>query len=548
MQMVSNDFDAIVIGAGFSGLYMLYRLRECGLAVRVFEKGDGVGGTWYWNRYPGARCDSESMYYSYSFDPELEQEWHWTERYPGQPEILSYLNHVADRYDLRKDIQFETTVKSVIYDEARNHWIVRTDNGTAVTTKYCITAVGCLSDANRPRFKGEESFGGAIYHTGHWPHESVDLAGKRVGIVGTGASGIQAIPVLAEQAMHLTVFQRTPNFTIPAENRPLDPEFERQWKANYRAWRQKGRESAAGIPYTASEKPAVEASPEERAQAYEAAWGAGGFIFLFGTFGDLLVNEEANKTAADFVRAKIDAIVRDRAVADMLKPTTYPLGTKRLPLDTDYYKTFNRPNVTLVDLRRTPIEELVPAGIRTTDSMFDLDVIVFATGFDAITGALYALNIEGRGGARLNDAWSEGPRTYLGLLVAGFPNLFTITGPGSPSVLSNMPVSIEQHVEWIADCIRHLEAHGIATIEARQDAQAAWTAHVNEVAHTTLFPRAASWYMGANIPGKPRIFMPYIGGVGNYARKIQEVAANGYEGFALDGAVLPPADARQAVL
>lgn len=530
----SNDFDAIVIGAGFSGLYMLYRLRELGLSVRVFERGDGVGGTWYWNRYPGARCDSESMYYCYSFDPKLEQEWHWTERYPRQPEVLSYLNHVADRYSLRKDIQFDTSVESVTYDETYNRWIVRTDAGADVTAKYCISAAGCLSDTNRPKFKGDASFRGAIYHTARWPHKGVDFTGQRVGIIGTGASGVQSIPVIAEQAAHLTVFQRTPGFTLPAENRPMDPAYERQWKANYREFWRKSWESARGFPFPVSDKLALDASEEERKQAFESAWGAGGFVFMFGTFRDLVLNEEANKTAADFVRSKIDAVVRDPAVADMLKPTTYPIGTKRIPLETDYHKTFNRPNVTLVDLRRTPIDEFVPTGIRTVDRQFDLDAIVLATGFDAMTGALRSLNIKGRAGACLNDKWSEGPRTHLGLAIAGFPNLFTITGPGSPAVLSNMPVSIEQHVEWISNCIRYLEAHGVSTIEAEEDAQNAWMAHVNEVANRTLMPKAASWYMGANIPGKPRVFMPYLGGVGNYAKKIREVAANGYEGFTLD--------------
>lgn len=532
-ESARQHYDAVVIGAGFSGLYMLHRLRQMGMSVRAFEQGDGVGGTWYWNRYPGARCDSESMYYSYSFDPELEQEWHWSERYPGQPEILRYLNHVADRYDLRRDISFKTRVTSTVFDELHNHWVITTSDGNEVTTKYCVTAVGCLSAANKPEFPGAEEFQGESYHTGDWPHTGVDFTGKRVGVIGTGASGIQSVPVIAEHAGHLTVFQRTPNFTIPAANRPMDPEFERQWKENYREWRRKGRESMAGIPYPASQASALDITEDERRKVFESAWTNGGFSFLFGTFGDIIVTEEANKTAADFVREKIDEIVEDPAVAEMLKPTTYPLGTKRLPLDTDYYKTFNRPNVTLVDLRRTPLEKITAKGIRTTDQEYELDIIVYATGFDALTGPLFNLNIRGRNGMPLQEKWSEGPRTYLGLGTSGFPNLFTITGPGSPSVLTNMPVAIEQHVEWIADCIKKLEEQGVQTIEATREAEEAWTEHVQEVANQTLYPKAASWYMGANIPGKPRIFMPYVGGLHNYEAKCEDVAAKNYEGFQL---------------
>lgn len=529
----TSHYDAVVIGAGFSGLYMLHRLRQLGMTVRVYEAGSGVGGTWYWNRYPGARCDSESMYYSYSFDPELEQEWTWSERYPGQAEILRYLNHVADRFDLRRDIQFDTRVTSMTYDEETSTWQIDTGDGGQVTADYCITAVGCLSSTNEPSFPGAENFAGESYHTGRWPHEGVDLSDKRVGIVGTGASGIQAIPVIAQQAAHLTVFQRTPNFTIPAQNRPMDPEFEREWKANYRDWRRKGRDSLGGIPYPVSERFALEDSDDARREVYEKNWGAGGFSFLFGSYADVTVSEEANKTAADFVRDKIDEIVKDPEVAQKLKPSTYPLGTKRLPLDTDYYTTFNRPNVSLVDLRSEPIEEITATGIRTKEGEYPFDVIIFATGFDALTGPLFNLNIHGRGGLALQDKWAEGPRTYLGLGTSGFPNLFTITGPGSPSVLTNMPVAIEQHVEWIADCLKELREKGVKTIEATPEAENAWTDHVQEVANATLYPKAASWYMGANIPGKPRIFMPYVGGLNNYEVKCKDVASKNYEGFQL---------------
>jgi cation diffusion facilitator CzcD-associated flavoprotein CzcO len=529
----TGPLDAVVVGAGFAGLYMVYRLRELGFSVHGFERGDGVGGTWYWNRYPGARCDSEIMYYSFSFLPDLEQEWPLTERYPEQPEILRYLEEVADRLALRTDFTFGAEVTAIDFDEAANLWTLRTRQGHVATARYVVTAVGCLSTANQPRFAGADTFRGLSLHTGNWPAEPVGLAGKRVAVIGTGASGIQAIPVIAGQAAHLTVFQRTPQFTIPAENGPLDAELVALWKRNYPEWRRRARHSAAGFPYTASITSALEVSEAERRAAYEAAWGAGGFTFLSGTFRDVALDEEANKTAADFVRAKIDEIVRDPETAEMLKPRDFPIGTKRLPLDTNYYETFNRPNVTLVDLKRTPIEEITPAGIRTSAGQRDLDVIVYATGFDALTGPLEGLGIRGRGGLTLKDAWRAGPRTYLGVAMPGFPNLFTITGPGSPSVLSNMPVSIEQHVEWIGDCLAWLRGQDAEVIEATERAAADWTDHVQQVARPTLHPKAASWYMGANIPGKPRLFLPYIGGVGNYRDRCAEVAANGYAGFAV---------------
>ena len=527
----AEPLDAVVIGAGFAGLYMVYRLREDGFSVHGFERGDGVGGTWYWNRYPGARCDSEIMYYSFSFLPDLEQEWPLTERYPGQPDILRYLEEVASRLDLRKDFTFGAEVTAIEYDEHANLWAVRTAQGHVATARYVVTAVGCLSAANYPEFPGAEQFQGLSLHTGNWPREPVDFTGKRVAVIGTGASGIQAIPVIAEQAAHLTVFQRTAQFTIPAENGPLDQDFVALWKQNYPEWRRRARHSLAGFPMSASVIHALEVSAEERRAAFEAAWGAGGFTFLSGTFRDLVMTEEANATAADFVRSKIDEIVRDPAVADMLKPRGFPIGTKRLPLDTNYYQTFNRPNVSLVDLRQTPVTELTATGITTSAGHHEADVIVYATGFDALTGPLEGLGIRGRGGQALQDVWREGPRTYLGVAVPGFPNLFTITGPGSPSVLSNMPVSIEQHVEWIGDCLSWLRAAGADVIEATEQAAAAWTAHVQEVASHTLHPKAATWYMGANIPGKPRVFLPYIGGVGPYRDHCAKVAANGYEGF-----------------
>ena len=538
-QAAGRELDAIVIGAGFAGMYMVYQLRELGFAVHGFEAGDDVGGTWYWNRYPGARCDSESMYYSYSFLPDLEQEWPLDERYPGQPVILRYLQHVADRLNLRKDFTFNAKISSATYDEAANRWTVRAEDGSTASATYLVTAVGCLSTANVPAFPGAEQFEGLSLHTGNWPHEPVDLAGQRVAVIGTGASGIQAIPVIAEQAAHLTVFQRTAQFTIPAANGPLDKQFVALWKQNYPEWRRRGRHSQGGIPYNRSTTSALEVSADERQADFEGAWEQGGFMFAQGTFFDLVIDEEANQTAAEFIRAKISEIVRDPAVAEMLKPRTFPFGTKRLPLDTNYYETFNRPNVTLVDLQATPIEEITARGIRTGDADYDLDVIVYATGYDALTGPLLALGIQGRDGQALADAWAEGPKTYLGLAVPGFPNLLTITGPGSPSVLSNMPVSIEQHVEWISSLLAYLREHGVAAIEARPDATEQWTDHVQEAASFTLFPKAASWYMGANIPGKPRLFLPYIGGVGNYRDRCEAIAAAGYEGFELIGQPAP---------
>jgi cyclohexanone monooxygenase len=525
-------FDAVIVGAGFAGLYMLHRLRGLGLTARVYEAGAGVGGTWYWNRYPGARCDVESMDYSYSFSDELQQEWRWTERYAAQPEILKYANHVADRFDLRRDIQFETRVTSAVFDEAAGRWTIETDRGDRVAARFCIMATGCLSDAQVPDFKGLETFEGQWYHTGKWPHEGVDFTGRRVGIIGTGSSAIQSIPIIARQAAHLFVFQRTPNYSMPAQNAPLDPEYERRVKEHYADFRRQARESRVGFVVDRSGDSALAVPEEEREREYEKRWRRGGLGFS-AAYSDLLVSQEANDTAAEFFRAKIRAIVRDPAVAELLCPKSYPLGTKRLCVDTGYYATFNRDNVTLVDVSRVPIEAITPTGVRTGDAEYAVDALVFATGFDAMTGALLNIDIRGRAGRPLREMWAEGPRTYLGIAVAGFPNLFMITGPGSPSVLSNMIVSIEQHVDWIADCLTYLDRHGHATIEPTADAQEAWVRHVDEVGHMTLYPLAPSWYMGANIPGKPRIFMPYIGGVGVYRQKCDEVAAKGYEGFAL---------------
>jgi cation diffusion facilitator CzcD-associated flavoprotein CzcO len=525
-----GTLDAVIVGAGFAGLYMLHRLRALGFSTRVYEAGSDVGGTWFWNRYPGARCDVESLEYSYSFSDELQRDWKWTERYAPQPEILSYLNHVAERFDLRRSIRFDTRVTAATFDETANRWIIRTDRGEPVSAKFCVMATGCLSAARVPEFKGIETFTGKRYHTGHWPHDGVNFTGQRVGVIGTGSSAIQSIPEIARQAAQLFVFQRTPNFSVPAHNARLSPEVMEDWNANLAGYRHKERTSPFGFVHEQPTKAALEVSPEEQQREYEIRWQRGGF-HLLGAFTDVLFNNDANDTAAAFVREKIRGIVRDPAVAEALLPNSYPIGTKRLCVDTGYFATFNRSNVTLIDLRATPIDAITPAGVRTSAAEYELDSIVFATGFDAMTGALSNIEIRGRAGVALKQKWSAGPRTYLGLMIAGFPNLFTITGPGSPSVLSNMVVSIEQHVDWIADCLAYLSERRLATMEATLGAEDAWVSHVNEVGHQTLFPLANSWYMGANIPGKPRVFMPYIGGVGPYRQKCDEVAAKGYDGF-----------------
>ena len=531
-EVPCTRFDALVVGAGFSGLYMLHRLRALGLSVRVLDMGGGIGGTWYRNRYPGARCDSDSLNYSYSFSESLQQEWSWSDRYSLQPEILTYLEHVADRFDLRRDIQLETRVTSAVYDDRRGEWILETERGERFRAAFCVMATGCLSVPKRPPFPGLEHYEGEWYHPGQWPHEAVDFTGKRVGVVGTGSTAIQIIPIVARQAAALTVFQRTANFSMPAWNGPLDPGEEQAMKAHYSEYREKARWSEGGVLYERIEKPAAEVEPERQQRELERQWREGGFAML-GTFTDLLVDPAANALAVEFCHRKIREIVKDPALAELLCPKDHPFGTKRLCVDTNYYETFNRDNVTLVDIAHAPIEEITPRGLRTGGVEYAFDVIVFATGFDAMTGALLGIDIRGRGGLRLEEEWTAGPRTYLGLTMAGFPNLFAITGPGSPSVLTNMTVSIEQHVEWVADCIAHLRARGLAHIEATREAQDEWVDHVNATAHQTLYPLAKSWYMGANIPGKPRVFTPYVGSAGDYRRTCDEVAAEGYRGFRL---------------
>ena len=503
--------------------------------MRVYEAGSGVGGTWFWNRYPGAHCDIESMDYSYSFDPQLEQEWAWSERYATQPEILCYINHVADRFELRRDIQFNTRVTAATFDEVTARWTIATDSGDRVTARFCIMATGCLSSTQTPSSPRLEPFRGRWFQTGSWPHEPVDFTGRRVGVIGTGSSAIQAIPVIAEQAAHLYVFQRTPNFSVPAHNAPLDPALVNWVKQHYPERRQQNRTSRSGfvVPTnTNTETPALEAPSDVRVSEFEARWARGGFG-LMASFSDLLTNRAANETAAEFVRSKIRATVHHPNVAEGLCPQDYPIGTKRLCVDSGYYETYNRDTVTLVDVRHDPIEEIISTGVRTRDTTYGLDDIVFAIGFDAMTGTLLKIDIHGRGGVTLHETWAYGPTTYLGLMASGFPNLFLITGPGSPSVLSNMIVSIEQHVDWITNFLKYLVEHNVASIEATSSAQDEWVAHVNELGDATLYPLANSWYMGANIPGKPRVFMPYVGGVDRYRAHCDEIAASAYTGFTL---------------
>jgi len=532
---MSIDFDAVIIGAGFGGMYMLHKLRQKGFTARVFEAGKGVGGTWYWNRYPGARCDVESVQYSYQFDPDLEQEWEWSERYATQPELLRYANHVADRYDLRRDIRFETRVSRAVFDETANLWQVETGQvgGAAakVTARFVITAMGCLSSPNTPKIPGLEDFEGPTYHTGNWPHEGVDFTGKTVGVIGTGSSAIQSIPVMAEQAKHLTVFQRTANYTVPAHNKPLDPGYVREVKANYREMRRRAKTKPAGIDFTINSASAVETPEEERIRQFQARWDYGGLGFM-ASFSDLLLNDDSNRFAADFVRAKIGEVVKDPKTAAALVPKNI-IGCKRLCVDTGYWATFNRPNVTLVDISDEPIERITPTGLRAKGEDFAVDCLVLATGFDAMTGALLKVDFRGRGGITLKERWNEGPKTYLGLTVVDFPNLFMITGPGSPSVLTNMLPSIEQHVDFIADCLETLRNKGKTVIEPVPEAQEEWVGHVGDVSNITLRSTCSSWYVGANIPGKPRVFMPYIGGLPAYIQACEKVVANGYEGFAL---------------
>ncbi len=530
-----QQLDAVIVGAGFAGMYMLHRLRGLGLNARVIEAGAGVGGTWYWNRYPGARVDIESQEYGYSFDEALERDWRWTERYSSQPELLRYLNHVADRFDLRCDIHFETRVTAAHFDDETRLWMVKTDDGQYFTARFCIMATGCLSTPKELDFEGMDDFEGTIYKTSSWPQGGVDFSGQRVGVIGTGSSAIQSIPIIADQAAQLTVFQRTPNYSVPAHNRPLTAEEVTDWDNNRQAYRDDARAQGQAFRNEPTEALAVETLAEAREAEFERRWRYGGFR-IGGAFADQGIDSVANGYAADFAARKIAEIVTNPATAATLTPKTYPFGTKRLCVDTNYYATYNRDTVSLVDLQQTPIDRITAKGIKTSGADYSFDSIVFATGFDAMTGTLGKIDIRGRGGVALKDKWAAGPRTYLGLMVADYPNLFMITGPGSPSVLTNMVMSIEQHVDFITDCIAHMSERQMTTIEATPEAETNWVAHVNEVADTTLYPLANSWYMGANIPGKPRVFLPYVGGFNVYVGVCNDVVAKGYEGFLLTSA------------
>ena len=528
-----RDVDVVVVGAGFAGMYLLHRLRGLGMTTRVLEVADDVGGTWYWNRYPGARCDIQSLDYSFSFDPELDRTWEWSEKYATQPEILRYAQHVAERYDLRRDIDFGTGVRSGVWDDAARRWTVTTTTGEEIQGRFLVMATGCLSVPKEVDIPGTDRFGGPVYFTSRWPHEGVDFTGQRVGVIGTGSSGIQSVPLIAEEAAELYVFQRTAAYTVPAHNRAIAPEEEREIKAGYAAFREANRQMpmAFGSRLTpGTGESALSVADDDRLAEFEQRWADGGLWFLT-SYNDLLLDPNANATAAEFVRAEIAEIVDDPELAAKLSPEQL-IGCKRLCVDTGYYATFNRPNVHLVDLKATPIEAITPAGIRTTDGEIELDAIVYATGFDAMTGAILGIDIRGRDGLPLREAWEAGPRTYLGLGVHGFPNLFTITGPGSPSVLTNMIVSIEQHVEWITDCLARLRDDGVATIEAAEAAQEEWVDFVNSVGNITVFPTCNSWYLGANVPGKTRVFMP-LPGFPMYAEICASVQADGYRGFTL---------------
>ncbi|MFC8868783.1 flavin-containing monooxygenase [Streptomyces sp. NPDC057148] len=532
-ERITETADVVVVGAGVTGLYTVHRLRELGFRVRGFERGADVGGVWYWNRYPGARCDVESVDYSYSFDDDLQQTWDWSEKYATQPEIMRYLGHVADRFDLRRHYTFATSVTSAELDEETLRWTVRTDRGHSVSAQYCVFAVGCLSSTHTPDIPGAGDFTGDTHHTGEWPHEGVDFTGLRVGVIGTGSSGIQSVPLIAAQAAHLTVFQRSANYSIPAGNKPLDDATRRRIKADYAERRRLSRSSGGGSPHTTHPSRTFEVSERERRAAYEKRWQLGGVLYS-KTFPDQLTDPRANEAARAFWEEKVRALVDDPATADLLVPTDHPIGTKRIVTDSDYYETFNLDHVRLADLRENPIERIDPAGIVLADgTLVELDAIVFATGFDAMTGAADRIDVRGRGGRTLRSAWAAGPRTYLGVAVDGFPNLFNLTGPGSPSVLANVVLCAEQHGDWLGDCLHHLREHGHLGIEATEEAVDHWVAECRDRADATLFPSANSWYLGANIPDKPRVFMPFIGGLGTYGEIIADVADSGYKGFDL---------------
>ena len=528
----NQEYDAIIVGAGFAGLYQLICLRDqLGLNCLIIETGDDVGGTWYWNRYPGARCDTESHAYSYYFSDELLKEWTWSERYPGHAEIRKYINFVANKFNLKKDILFNEKVINAEFNENSNNWSLATNTGKQFQAKFVIAAVGCLSNTNIPNIKGLDSFEGKYYHTGNWPKTGVSFVNKKVGQIGTGSTGIQAVPVIAAEAKHLTVFQRTANYSIPARNAPLSEEFKDHVKKDHNYYREFLKRTPNGHPFEISSRLVSDVSSEEMNQIYEKAWEKGGLQFR-ATFNDLVTNIDANKTASEFIKGKIRQTVTNKKFANILSDIDHPYAGKRPPIDSHYFETFNRDNINLIDLRSNPIMHIDNEGIQTKENHFDLDIIVFATGYDAMTGPLLNMNITGKQNLKLKDYWKEGPQTFLGLQIPGFPNLFTITGPGSPSVLTNMPMAIEQHVEWVRDCISFMNNKNHSTIEADSKSADKWGDEVNAVANKTLLPTVKhSWYLGANIPGKPQVFMPYAGGLPKYTKACNEVKNNNYKGF-----------------
>ncbi|MFB4163841.1 flavin-containing monooxygenase [Alteribacillus sp. JSM 102045] len=533
------DYDVVIVGAGFAGLYALHHLRnERGFSVRVYDAAGGVGGTWYWNRYPGVRVDIESVEYSYSFSYELQQEWEWTERYPCQAEVYSYLNHVADRFDLRRDIQLNTRVNSAIFDETTNQWVVETDKCERVRARFVIMATGFVSAPNKPDFKGLETFKGKQYHTAKWPREDVDFTEQRVGVIGTGSSAVQSIPFIAKEAAHLTVFQRTPGYIVPLRNCPMPPEYQNSVKANYGKWRRIERTAFGGYvalnfePGMPNKKSALEVTPDERLADYENRYKSGGLSY-YNTFPDVFTNKEANDTLAKFIQEKMRQRISNPDLAEILIPKDYPILLKRLVADNNYLETFNQDNVSLVDVKKSPIEKITPNGVMVEGKEYEFDSIVFATGFDAVTGAMTRIDIRGRDGLSLKEYWENGPRNYLGFMTSGFPNLFMLDGPGSPGAFYQPILLVEYQAQWVGSCLEYLSRRSLTCIEPTAEAENEWVTHSAEVANQTLLPKADSWYMGANIEGKARVSMMYIGGFQNYSRQCDAAAINDYKGFSL---------------
>ena len=528
--------EVVIIGAGLSGMYQLYRLRQLGFKVRAYEAGSDVGGTWYWNRYPGARFDSESWTYGFSFSDDLLREWQWSEHFSAQPETLRYCNFVADKFDLRRDITFNARVKSAAYDEAANEWEFVFEDGRRARSRFMITAIGPLSAPTMPVIPGVDDFKGEAYHTGLWPHQPVSFAGKRVAVIGTGATGVQTITEVAKTVGHLTVFQRTPNWCAPLRNSPIDAATQAQIKASYPEIFAKCRDSFGCFIHDADPRRALEVSAEVREAFYEKLYNEPGFGIWMGNFRDVLTDKAANDTLTEFITRKIRSRVKDQTLADKLIPANHGFGTRRVPLESGYYEVYNQPNVRLVDLRETPIERITPRGIRTGDTDYEFDMIIFATGFDAITGSFDRIDIRGRSGQRLKDKWADGPHTYLGLQSAGFPNMLTLVGPHNAATFCNLPRCIEQNVDWVTDLMRHMRDKGLSRIEATAAAEATWTGHVFETASRLLATQVDSWMTGVNknVAGRQkRTFMAYAGGAPKYREKCDEVAAHGYEGFVL---------------